>query len=247
MTKAKATPKTEAVVRKPDGTITFSLTISQNDVATTYTHVLTEVASTMELKGFRKGKAPIAMVEQSVDKSRLYSHVLEHVLPPAYAKVMTDKGLRPLVEPRVTPKSMEDGKDWEFAVETAGKPEIALGEYEKYLKDVKVEKTKEPEKAQDAKLTAIFDALLQHAKLEISPLLVDTEARAALSKLVGQLNSLHLTVEDYAKSIKKTQDELVKDYQETAVTNLKLEFLLQAIADEKKLARKATLDYLLAL
>ncbi len=262
MTAAKTTTsKPTGVTTKPDGTITFPLTLTKDAVATEYQHVLREVATTIELKGFRKGKAPLNMVERSVDKNKLYSHVLEHALPPVYAKVVAENKLQPLVEPRITPKTMEEGKDWEFDVEVAGKPEVALGDYEKYLKGLKVEvKDDKKDKADDAKLTAVFDALLKNAKIDVAPLLVDIEARSALSKLVNQLSSLQLSVQDYAKSIKKTEEELVKEYQTTALTNLRLEFILDALVSARSpevketeprakyaAQRKAVLDYLLAL
>ena len=255
---AKSQPA--GVVTKPDGTITFSLTLTQAVVAQEYQKVLAEVAQSIELKGFRKGKAPLTIVEKSIDKNKLYSHVLEHALPPAYAKVVVDNKLQPLVEPRITPKTMEEGKDWEFSVETVGKPEVALGDYTKYLKGIKVSAKAKDDKKEDAKLTAVFDALLKNVKLKVAPMLIDTEARSALGKLVKQLDSLHLTVADYAKSVKKTEEELVKEYQETAETNLKLEFILDALVENRKpevketesrakytAQRKAILDYLLAL
>jgi trigger factor len=100
-----------AITQKPDGTVSFDLVIKAETVASEYQKVLVEVAKTFELKGFRKGKAPLKLVEQNTDKSKLYSHVLDHLLSPAYSDVIIANKLNPLVEPQVTPKSMEDDKD----------------------------------------------------------------------------------------------------------------------------------------
>lgn len=235
------------ITQKPDGTVTFDLVIHAHDVAQEYQKVLRELAQTAEIKGFRKGKAPLAMVEGTADKSKLYSHVLDHLLSPAYSAVIHEHKLIPLIDPRVTPKSMEEGKDWVLAVELATSPTFELGSYEKSIatslkqhdkvhkhepkKDQKPEEAEQA--AKDHKLNVIFDALLAKVKLDVAPLLVEEETKSALSRLNNQLSSLKLSVADYAKSIKKTPDDLLKEYKKSATANLKLEFILQAIIKAK--------------
>lgn len=236
------------VDKKPDGTITFEITLTAKEVAKEYQNVLTEISGTAEIKGFRKGKAPLAMVEKESDKSKLYSHVLDHLLSPAYSEVIHDNKLVPLIEPRVTPKSMAEGKDWVMAVEVATSPEVDLGDYEKYVKadlakhakvhkhDSKPDETKSDKDKQaeaDHQLNVIFDSLLDHAKLAVAPLLIEEETKSALSRLANQLTSLKLSVEDYAKSVKKTADELIAEYKKSAEANLKLEFILQKLISLK--------------
>lgn len=238
-------PKKPALTQEPDGTIKFSLTIPQKAVAQEYQHVLVEFSKTAEIKGFRKGKAPIAMVEQTTDQSKIISHVLEHVLPSAYSQVIQDHQLKPLVEPQVTPTAMKTGEDWQFTVVTAIAPTFVLGDYRAKLTKA-LAKHKESKK--DERLKVIFDTLLSLGKFSVAPLLVDMETKAALSRLINQLGNLKLTVADYAKSLKKTPEELVAEYQTTATTNLQLHFILQAIQTDQKLADSAaTLDFLQAL
>lgn len=240
--------------QKPDGSVTFDLVIAKATIAKEYQHALEEVAKTASIKGFRPGKAPIKMVEAQTDKSRLYSHVLDRVLSPAYSEVIHEHKLVPLVEPRVTPKGMEEGKDWVMEVVVAIAPEFALGDYTKLIasalkkhatvhphssksdagEDHKEDKDTKPEAAKDHKLNVIFDALLDGVKFDVSPVLVEEEAKSALTRLSQQLTSLKLSIADYAKSIKKTTDELVTEYKKSAQSNLKLEFILQKLIDDKK-------------
>jgi FKBP-type peptidyl-prolyl cis-trans isomerase (trigger factor) len=241
------------IMKKSDGTISFDLTIEAKTIAVEYQKALREVAKTAQIKGFRPGKAPLAMVESQTDKSKLYSHVLDHLLSPAYSDVIHDNKLVPLVEPKVTPKSMEEDKDWVMSVEVATSPEVEVGEYKKYVKaalvkhekahkeadkkagEDKAEKYAHSEKEeQEHKLNTVFDALLDNAKLEVSPLLIDEETKSALSRLVNQLQGLKLTFDDYAKSIKKTSDELIAEYKKAAEANLKIEFILQKLIEEQK-------------
>jgi len=236
------------ITQKPDGSVTFDLVISKETIAKEYEHALAEVVKTATIKGFRPGKAPKAMVEAQTDKSRLYSHVLDHVLSPAYSEVIHEHKLIPLIEPRVNPKSMDlpaqagEGKDWVMAVEVAIAPVFDLGDYQKIVASAlkkhaaahKEDKDAKPEDIKDHKLNVIFDALIDDVKLSISALLIEEETKSALTRLSQQLSSLKLSIADYAKSIKKTPDELVAEYKKSAESNLKLEFILQKLIDDKK-------------
>jgi len=230
--------------QKPDGSVTFELVITKEIIAKEYGHALSEVAKTASIKGFRPGKAPLSMVEAQTDKSQLYSHVLDHVLSPAYSEVIHEHKLIPLIEPRVNPKGMEEGKDWLMDVEVAVAPTFTLGDYaklvtaalKKHAKDHQhvAKEGQKPKEAEDHKLNVIFDALLDGVKLEVSGLLIEEEAKSALTRLAQQLSSLKVSVADYAKSIKKTTDELIAEYKKSAESNLKLEFILQKLIEDQK-------------
>lgn len=236
------------ITQKPDGTITFDLTITKAVIAKEYQKILERLAKKAQIKGFRPGKAPIALVEAQADKAQLYSQVLDGVLSPAYSEVIHEHKLIPLIDPRVTPKSMEEGKDWVMAVEVAISPTFELGSYEKMIsaalkKHDKVHKHEAPkdqtpeaaeQAAKDHKLNVIFDALLEGLKFEVSSLLIEEEAKSALTRLSNQLSSLKLSIADYAKSIKKSTDDLVAEYKKSAESNLKLEFILQKLIQERK-------------
>lgn len=222
--------------QKPDGTVSFDLVLKAQDIEKERGNVLAELATKMEIKGFRKGKAPLEIVEARTSKDELNSHILDHLLSPAYSAVIHEHKLIPLADPRVSPKEMGEDKDWILTVQVATSPEVDLGEYEKYVKkalgehkkhkhDSKEDKIQEEEH----KLNHIFDALIDNAKLEISPLLIDAETTAALTRLAKQLESLKLSIEDYAKSIKKSTKDLVEEYKKSAEANLKLEFILQKL------------------
>jgi len=225
------------ITQKPDGSVTFELIIPKETIATEYQKVLLETSKTVIVKGFRPGKAPLSMVESQTDKSQLYSRVLDHVLSPAYSAVIHEHKLIPLIEPRVTPKTMELGKDWVMAVELAVSPEITLTDYQKQIKSALKKhpknKHKDEKEESDHRLNIVFDTLLSETKFAVAPLLIEEETKSALSRLANQLQSLKLSVADYAKSIKKTPDELIAEYKKSAESNLKLEFILQKIVESK--------------
>jgi FKBP-type peptidyl-prolyl cis-trans isomerase (trigger factor) len=137
---------------------------------------------------------------------------------------------------------MEEGKDWVMSVTVAVAPEVKLGDYAKIVKSAiskhgkahKEDKNAKPEELKDHKLNVIFDALLDDIKFDVSPLLIEEETKSALSRLSNQLSSLKLSIADYAKSIKKTAEEIVEEYKKSAESNLRLEFVLQKLIEDKK-------------
>lgn len=239
MTKAKP-----VYTKATDGTIEFELTIPKDVLVHAYEETVQEYGARVTIPGFRKGKAPAAMVEKSLDKAELLAHSLEHAFPSVYGQFVRDNALLPLVDPEVTPKSMKQGEDWVMNVKTSTFPEVKLGKYEATIK--KIKKFKDDKN----KLPEILDALLDSIKFEISSVLVIAETKAAVQRLAKQLSTLKLTVEEYAKSINNTVDELVKDYEVTAKNNLRLEFILYEIGKtqgHKPEERQKTLDYLIKL
>lgn len=223
----------------------FTLTIPKAKIKATYEHVLEETAQKSELKGFRKGKAPKNLVEKKVGKTKLLESVVEHVLSEAYVEEVKKRQLHPLTAPKITPSSVKPEEDWVFEVEVAEAPQVMLGNYQEAVKGAKAKNSiwipgkdnakdkKEP--SEDEKLKAVFDALLETTKLEIPTLLVEEEVNRALSRLVNQVNRLGLTIDQYVSSMNTTTEKLREEYQKTAIENLRLEFILQAVAEDAKI------------
>jgi FKBP-type peptidyl-prolyl cis-trans isomerase (trigger factor) len=224
---------------------TFELTISQDEIKAGYQKVLKAVQAKAEIKGFRKGKAPLDVVESASDPHKLYEQVFEQVFPSHYTNYIKDHQLEPVAPPKVTVKDAKDQGDWTFDVEVALRPIVTLGAYQDAIKSTfakdKIwtpgkDKGKEPEKPnQDQQLNQIFDNLLKTVSVQISPLLVEDETNRNLSKLLDQVNKLGLTLDQYVGSLNKTVEEIKKEQQLHAEATLKLEYILLEIAKEAKL------------
>jgi len=224
----------------------FTLTIPKSQIADAYKHSLKEAAEHVTVKGFRKGKAPLDRVEREVGKQNLYEDVVRHVFPPAYADYIKKNKLEPITSPKVNIKSANELEDWEFEVEIAQKPVVQLGDYTKTVKaDKAVSAIWTPGSGQSAdqkdeakreeKLSKIFDSLLKSVKIEIPSLLIEEEVNRSLSRLVSQIEKLGLTVDQYLASMNKTSESLKQEYATNAEVNLKIEFILDAIAKEENL------------
>ncbi len=99
---------------------------------------LVRLGKNMKVAGFRKGKAPIAMVAKNADPAALSEEILNSAVSKAIADAYTDNNLIPLDRPEVEIKKFVPGDTLEFTAESDILPEVKLGDYKK-LKAKKVE------------------------------------------------------------------------------------------------------------
>lgn len=90
------------------------------------------------IPGFRKGKAPQAMVEKMYGVGVLYDDAIDTLLDSTYADAVKESGLDIVSRPEIGIELIEKGKTFIYTALVAVKPEVTLGEY----KGVEVEKAK---------------------------------------------------------------------------------------------------------
>jgi len=223
--------------RLPKNTVEFTLTIPWTDVQKTYKEVVAAASKNIEVKGFRKGKAPRKKVEETLDKTKVNEEVLQNILPKVYGQALTQHGISPIVNPRVEIISMEEGKDWQFKATTCEKPQVSLNNYKDKIKTLTSKSKiivpgKEPQKISAEE---IFDALLQTATCEIADFVIDAEVDRLLAHTLSEIKTLGLTLEQYLSTTGKNPQSLRADYQKQAQRDLALEFILEKVADEEKI------------
>ena len=91
----------------------------------------------INLPGFRKGKAPRQLIEKMYGKEVFYNDAIDELLPKAYGDAADECGEELVSRPKIDIVQMESGKPFIFHAEVAVKPGVELGTY----KGVSVEKT----------------------------------------------------------------------------------------------------------
>lgn len=204
--------------------------------------------------GFRKGKVPTNIVIQSIGKTKLYDEALEKALPPAYTEVIKAKKLQPISMPAIKPLTTDEGKDWKFEVQIAERPQIALGNYQKVVKDavkkfnkenkkkedpkkepVKEEKDRQENERKNQQMNAILQALVEKVTPQVPQLLIEQEAQRSLRELDSQLRQMNIDSESYLKSIGKSVETLQQEHLSRALATWQVELLLAAIADQENI------------
>lgn len=229
---------TNTFEKKLDGTIEIKITLSWIDIKKEWDSVVAEMVATADLPGFRKGKAPKKLVEEKLDEAKIKDEALRKLLPQAYAQVIKEKNIKPIIDPQIhIDGDLAQGKDWTFHILTCEAPDIDLGTYKAEVKKItaksKIEvpgKTKE-----EPKLDEIVNILLKNAKVTIPAILVQKEADRLLSQMLDEVKKLGMTLDQYLASTGKKAEDLRAEYSRKAEGDLKLEFVLQKIAETEKI------------
>ena len=98
----------------------------------------------IEVKGFRKGKAPLAMVK------KLYGESIEHdtlndAASDFYRKAMDERNIRPIGQPSMVNLDYKRGENFRFRIQYEVRPEISLKEYKGIAVEKPVHKVTESE------------------------------------------------------------------------------------------------------
>lgn len=236
---------TSALTRLSGSAFELTLTVPWADVKSIYDKVFAELAAEIEIEGFRKGKAPKELVDKKIDRSKIYGEVVNRILPDSYQKALAEHSLKPIVTPKVQIAQAEEEKDWQFIAKAAEKPKIDLDGYQEAIKTQNASgkiwtpatsnqppATKDDEEEKTKKINAIIEKLLEVAKAELPELLVESEVNRLMTALIDDVRHAGLTFEQYLQSSGQTAETLREKYRSQAETTLKLEFILEAVAED---------------
>lgn len=219
------------VSREDNGNVSIIFTLPWETVKKAQEEALVHLGESIEIPGFRKGKAPVEKVKEKVSAGALVEHALGHILPEALGKSMTEHKLKLALYPKYELVKAEEGKDWEVKAISCELPEVKLPKdyKEKVAGEIRsISLKSEPTKEQ--KEEAILRWLLDNIKLELPSVLVQEEANSRLSQLLERLEKLGLALENYLNSVGKKAEDLKADYAKQAKDAISVDLVLNAVA-----------------
>ncbi len=102
----------------------YKVVIPAQDLKAKYSDKLAKLTQNVRLPGFRPGKVPPALLRKRYGDA-LAREVVEEAVSETASKTMTDKGLRPALQPKLLEVGKyEEGKDLEFRFQIEALPEI---------------------------------------------------------------------------------------------------------------------------
>lgn len=294
----------------PKSTVIIKAEIEASVFESYRAHAIEHAGSNIEIPGFRKGKAPEAILLKHIPEMAILEEMAEHAIKDAYPKIIEEHKIDAIGQPMVSITKIASGSPLAFTIETAVLPKVDLPDYKKIasrekVKEVKVEEKeisdtietirknralqkKGPEaKAEEIKeeeLEAVTDEfvkelgpfenvedfkkklaenirlekehherekhrltiienILKEMKVEIPEILVNAELDKMLYRMKSDITNMGLSFEDYLKHLKKTEDEIRKEFEEDAKKRASIEIMLEEIArTEKIVADKEKVD-----
>lgn len=220
-----------------DKSFTIGLTLEAADIKKEYQHVLTEIQANFEKKGFRKGKAPLDVVEQNISPQSVIEEVLNHLLPEAYKSIIEEHKLKPVTEPSIKIKTekLSLDSDWELELTSAELPEVIIKK-ELYTEIKKLNQDKDLDSK--IKTDRIVALLIKNSDTVLSDVIVQNDVNRRLSDLVEQLQSANLSLDQYLKNKKQT----LVEYRTDLETQIKNDWSLNLAINQISLDQKITVE-----
>lgn len=150
-------------VERVENEATLKITAPAAEVNAGYKKAVQKIAGQANIPGFRKGKAPRAIIEMHYGKEAVKQEAFEIVANKAYSEALNQEKLIPVSDPKVEESTFEEGKDMELTIKVTLKPEPELGEY----KGLHVEK-KEVEVTDEQVDAQIKDMMGRDAKMVVA-------------------------------------------------------------------------------
>ena len=103
---------------------------------------------------------------------------------------------------------------------------------EKLKENILLEKEK---KASDKKRLEMLEKIISTSKIDLPQIIIESEQNKMLAQLKADLEQMGAKFEDYIKQIKKTEEEILGDFQKDAEKRAKIQLVLNKIGITEKI------------
>lgn len=107
----------------------MSVEVPAAKVQEAFEKMYSDIQRQVEIKGFRKGKAPLATVK-SMYKDKVKQDVLQELIQKHYSVALDEHKLNPISYPEFEFDDLHEGKDFSFSAAFDIRPEVKLKKYE---------------------------------------------------------------------------------------------------------------------
>ena len=119
--------KIEKTDKKDEVKLEFTIEAAKFDEA--MKKVYAKSAKYFNIPGFRKGKAPMQIVEKYYGDEIFYEDTFNEVVPEVYEKELKENNIEAVSRPDIDVKQIGKGQDLIFTAVVQTKPEVKLGKY----------------------------------------------------------------------------------------------------------------------
>ena len=201
-----------------------------------------DLGKELEIKGFRKGKAPKEMAEREIGPGRILEEAANQAIKENYLKAISENKIEAIFKPEIEILKLAIGNPFEFKAKISVLPEVKLPDYKQIASQVKkrevivskeeIERLRaEKERIEKERIRQeILDKIAENSQIEISEVLVESEKKRILESLKQQVpRMLQISFEDYLSKINRTEKELLDSFLPEAQRKIKNSLVLKEI------------------
>ena len=153
------------ILKKENSVVTLKLTIDAQSFDKACKDAYNKNKTKFNVQGFRKGKAPMSIVEKFYGEGVFFEDAVNTLFPDAFEAAVKEHDLDTVARPEIDVEEIGKGKNLVIIADVAVKPEITLGEYKNLtvekpdseVTDEEVEKEIEAMREQNARFVTVED------------------------------------------------------------------------------------------
>lgn len=119
---------TKNIVKLPKSQIDIQVTMPWADIAPKWDEVFNKAAAEVEIPGFRKGQAPVNIVEPRI-LPQVQQEALKQIMPAALIEALQGSTYVPIDYPQYNVTAFAKGGELKFNARVTVKPEVKVGNY----------------------------------------------------------------------------------------------------------------------
>jgi trigger factor len=149
----------------PESRVRLDVEVPEEDVAHAFEHAATDMAESLRLPGFRKGKAPVPVVVARVGREAVWQEALRGHLDSWFWSAAETSGIRPVASPEVELDGLpDDGGTFKFSATVAVMPKPEVADWTTL--EVPFAEAEVPAEAVDVELDRLRDTVAELAPVE---------------------------------------------------------------------------------
>jgi trigger factor len=117
------------VERREDGEVALKIALDAEEVNQEVEKVFKEVAKSVQVPGFRPGKAPRSMIESHLSMNLVRQEALEQLTNNSFSDALEQTGLEPINQPKLEEGTPQEDGGFTYQAVVTVMPEVKLGEY----------------------------------------------------------------------------------------------------------------------
>jgi trigger factor len=152
----------------PDNKVRLTVDVPKADVHHAVEHAASDLAESVKIPGFRKGKVPLPVLVSRIGKERLYSEAIESHIAGWYGNAVARARIRPAENPELDYElPASDDQDWRFTATVSVLPKPAVADWAKV--QVPYAEPEVPEDYVDHELNVLRSTVAELSPVEDRP------------------------------------------------------------------------------
>ncbi|MGP1414061.1 MAG: trigger factor [Bacillales bacterium] len=162
------------LVEKGNATYEVTTSIKGEKWANAQEKAVNKLVKNVQIKGFRKGKAPLNLAKERLDQTKVFNEAVDSVLQEMYIEVIKEHNLKPFMNSGVVINKISS-EELEVTFKIINFPEVTLGEYKNLgikLKEASVSEEEINKELENSRLNNAEWSLKEEGSAEMGDMIV---------------------------------------------------------------------------